>query len=290
MISSRLVLTAGLVCLVLAGCANATQPTSSSTVAESVAAQEGAEVLANPENGVVAESDEVTALVTGVSSDSGSSTVILTANGALSDWTWNSSTGRYEKTGSSLTVQTSGYSGQISYSAWISFYTSTDASGTSTALGDSTASLTDSANQSIHSLKYGRTYTGTVYSSARALNRTITATSAYTATGINDATAGYVLSGTRTDTVTANSARLQGTWTDSQTLQNWNVQRTVSGSSVTTVRTGTVVLGFDGSWTSTYGTSSLNVSAQATLNGTSTCVVTLGGRSVTVDLETGETS
>jgi hypothetical protein len=274
----------------LASCQQAS--TSSSDQADTLAAQETAEAMANPDNGLSGELSSMAAsgvpTSASVSASTGSRSLTVTVSGVLTGWTWNGSTNRYEKSSSASAVTTSGYGGTASGTAWLECFASADASGTPQPLPDLTQPLDAGANAALHSLRYHREYTGTVTRSSTAMTRDLDAVTDLTFTGLNQGTGELLVSGTRTDSVTGTSRRYSGTWVVTQTLSGLEVGRTVSGTTVTTTFQGPWSVTLAGSWTGPRGTRSVNASGTWQIARQDEVTVSLDGSAVTVSLSTGQ--
>jgi len=271
----------------LAGCHQAVDAASS---ADDLAAQEVADSLANADNGLTTELDDQSSLAVTASAPAAatSRTVSFTVNGVLSGWTWNASSLRYERSQSSLTVTTASYSGTVGYSAWIAFYTTTDGSGTAVPLPDVTQTLTATANASIHSYRYHRSYTGTLLNTNRGMTRTIDAETNWTVTAVNDGDGIMSVSGSRVETVSGSSSRYNGNWTVTTTLNGLQVSRTVTGSTSVTSHQGAATIEVAGTWTGPRGTRTVDKTSTVTFNRQTTVQVTVDGSTVTVNLTTGQ--
>ncbi|MEK6793726.1 MAG: hypothetical protein AABZ39_03045 [Spirochaetota bacterium] len=266
---------------------------------EAFVANELAEDFASQENGTATEVNDTMNLFIG--GDSGTSTTTVSAtvqitasNGTLTGFSWDATTNGYKRTVSNLGVSIPGrYSGTIqSATIYVWFFTTLDASGVPVPLPNVAKSLGDAANASIRSLKYSRASAVSLNNIRRAIERTMSTATVFTATGINDGSQGVTLSGSRTASNHATGSSLYtGDWTTTQTFSALDVKRSVSADGVVYAAfTGTIAMTLLGTYTGPRGTRTIDRSAALSMSGTRTVTVTADGISITVDVATGDTS
>jgi hypothetical protein len=273
----------GLFFMLTNACSNKTIDMLDSNVTE-----EMAQALANPDNGMTAEENDMMNLVTSDCSNTYYSRtfVITTTNGQLSNFTWDAPSNGYIRTASNLNVTTSNFSGILS-NAWvfIQFFESTDATGTPVQLTN--ANITNNPN--IRSMKYKRIANGSITSTLTSIVRYFNANTELTTTGINDGVEGAFVSGTNTRSVHVSTGVRTGDWTLTFTANNLNAARQVDGNTRYTSLEGTVNGVYDGTFSGPRGMRTVHSSAEINFTGQRTVTISSDGSTITVEIDTGTT-
>ena len=139
---------------------------------------------------------------------------------------------------------------------------------------------------SVHSLTYHRYINGTLENTALDITRSGTVTTDLVFTGLNDATPGVIINGTRTANWT-----VTGTWSSTGiitfTFTNVTAQYSFIDSGYKVVYSGTVGVNYNGTITGPSGQRTVNTSGTIKMNSQKTVEVTIDGSTVTVDVTTG---
>ncbi len=259
---------------------------------DNLVSTEFAESLANPENGVLTEVSGNLGMMGGGDMTnvavSNNGTITITLSNVLGPgFSWDAATNGYRKNGVNVTVSAGNWAGVVSsYDVLVRFYESTDGSGTGVQLTDP---KTLASNGNVHSIRYGRVYSGVITNTARNIVRQVNVTTELLITGVNDGTNGVFVTGNRNESVQVTAGVRTGNWTLTASFANVAAYREFIDSGWMTTYQGTADLAFNGSWTGPRGTRTVSTAATVTFNRQRTVTINADGTAVMVDTRNGQT-
>ena len=251
-------------------------------------AQEIAESIANPENGMIVQINDVVNLFKSDSKSAGSrSTIIIsTENGELNGFLWDPENEHYERTGSNLDININDILiGTINtFTATCKFFNSTNTTGPGVRINPGRTIPVD-----IHSMIHTRDIDTSLSNTRRNVDKEIVIDVDYNITGIHDSSEGVTVNGTRIATCESIGQNFTGNWVKTINLENVTVIRERDGDTVTYIYYGNATISFEGIYVRENGnTKEVSSIASVKFNGTKNVTVTIDGSTIIIDITTGE--
>ncbi len=202
---------------------------------------------------------------------------------------WNATNGDYELT-ETRNVTAGSTTGTANVAIAVAFFTTAEPGVTGVPVAPLTSGGT--AFSSILSLTYRRQLTGSFANGISGVQRQHSSTSSFTVTGLNGATPGFTINGTKSVTFAntyADGRTVSGTLSENVTNVALTATQQSNGSWLLSA-TGTITVAYSATITQANGTTTqVNRTATITLNGQQTVHVEMDGTEVDADMTTGET-